>query len=589
VRDALDRLPLERALQLSIAALIFFTVLSQGSLLSWIDTARRLRWLTLFVFAGLAIAYALSRAGWRRLGFVQAGGAFLIGLALVSTEWSAFPRLTFERTAALGVLFAGCGALAAGVDRPDAARRFVDAIVAGAGTVAVGGLLVLAFDHDRAVQPATSALPARYQGLGGGPNTAMMALAVATPLAVYAVLEARRPATRSLAAAVVALLVGSIVASGSRGALVGSFGGLLALALLAPTSRRARAVAGASVVALLIVAALMTRIPQPSASAPPLPSAQPKPPVLFQGPRKAVAEPAPRLQDDVGRPPYGVGETTKKPRTLFGSSGRAQAWDGALHLGAQRPIAGFGFGTEDHVFFDRYADFNSNVPENSYIGLFLQLGIVGVVAFVGFLLALLVRGTVVVRAREQPGRRLIAACAAGLVAGLVLAAFQSYLYAVGNNATAAVWLCAFLLGALAPWPLRSARLALAGGAALLVFAGLVAIGLVERAHRGREQSDAMRAVVAEVGRLNASRLDSYRYFSPTVQCLLYRRGSDPFALELCVDAEGRVIETIDRRTAPKPRIHSLRDDPTRSSVRVDRAEVTRLMHSFGAPLTILPS
>jgi hypothetical protein len=588
LRDVLDR-PLERALQLTIAALILFTVLSQGSLLSWIDTARKLRWLTLFVFAAIAIAYAVSRAGWRRLGFVQAGGAFLVGLALVSTAWSAFPRLTFERTAALGVLFAGCGAVAAGIDRPDAARRFVDAIVAGAAAVAVGGLLVLAFDHDRAVQPATTALPARYQGLGGGPNTAMMALAVASPLAAYAVLEARRPFARALAAVILVLLVGSIVASGSRGALVGCFGGLLALALLAPTARRARVVAGASVAALLVVAALITRIPQPSESAPPLPSAVPAPPVVFHGPRKAVDEPAPRLQDDVGRPPYGVAETTKKPRTLFGSSGRAQAWDGAIRLGAQRPIAGFGFGTEDRVFFDRYADFNSNVPENSYIGLFLQLGIVGVVAFVGFLLALLVRGAVGLRARERPARRLIAACAAGLVAGLILAAFQSYLYAVGNNATAAVWLCAFLLGALVPWPMRSRTLAVAAGASLLVFAALAAIGLVERTHRGHVQSNAMRAVVAEVGPLDAPELDSYRYFSPTVQCLLYRRGGDPFALELCVDAEGRVIETIDRRTAPKPRIHSLRDDPTRSSVRVDRAEVTQLMHSFGIPLNILPS
>jgi O-antigen ligase/polysaccharide polymerase Wzy-like membrane protein len=588
VRDA-PNLVLERALQLTIAALILFTVLSQGSLLSWIDTARKLRWLTLFAFAGLAIAYAVSRAGWRRLGFVQAGGAVLIGLALVSTAWSAFPRLTFERTAALGVLFAGCGALAAGVDGPEAARRFVDAIVAGAGAVAAGGLLVLVFDHDRAVQPATSALPARYQGLGGGPNTAMMALAVAMPLAVYVVLEARRPATRALAAAVVALLVGSIVASGSRGALVGGFAGLLAFALLAPSVRRVRALAAAAVVALLVVAALITRIPQPSASAPPLPSALPTPPVVFHGPRKAVDEPAPRLQDDVGRPPYGVAETTKKPRTLFGSSGRAQAWDGALHLGAQRPAAGFGFGTEDRVFFDRYADFNSNVPENSYIGLFLQLGIVGVVAFIGFLLALLVRGAVAVRDRELPGRRLIAACAAGLVAGLVLAAFQSYLYAVGNNATAAVWLCAFLLGALVPWPLRSRTLAVAGGIALVVFAGIAAVGVLERGHRGRDQSAAMRAVVAEIGPLDAPELDSYRYFSAAVQCLLYRRGGDPFALELCVDAEGRVVETIDRRTAPKPRIHSLRDDPTRSSVRVDRAEVTRLLRSFGIPANILPT
>ena len=228
MRNALDP-PLERALQLSIAALILLTVLSQGSLLSWIDTARRLRWLTLLVFVGLALAYAWSRGGFRRLGFAHAAGAILIALALASIAWSAFPKLTFERTAALGLLFLGCGAVAAAVtaDLP-AIRRIVEAIVAGAAAVGVGGLLVLAFDHDRAVQPATSALAARYQGLGGGPNTAMMILAVATPLATYLLVEARRPLSRAAAAATVALLLGSIVATGSRGALACAFAGLIA-------------------------------------------------------------------------------------------------------------------------------------------------------------------------------------------------------------------------------------------------------------------------------------------------------------------------------------------------------------------------
>ncbi len=591
VRDALYRLPLERALQVSLAALIFLTVLSQGSLLSWLETARKLRWLALFAFVALALAYALSRGGIRRLGAVQAGAAALIGLALVSTAWSSFPRLTFERASALGILFLGCAAVAAGADAPLGVRRFVDAIVAGATAVGIGGLLVLAFDHERAVQPATSALAARYQGLGGGPNTAAMVLSVATPLAAYAFVEARGLLARAAALAAVVLLLGSIVASGSRGALVGCFGGLLAFALLSPTTGRRRAVATAGVVALLVVAALLTRIPQPEPSAPALPSAVEPPPTSFHGPRKAVPEPPPRLADDVGHPPYGIAETSKKPRTLFGSSGRAQAWDGALHLGAQRPVAGFGFGTEDHVFLDRYVDFNSNVPENSYIGLFLQLGTVGLVAFVGFVAAILLPGLVQLPSRPPAERRLVAACVGGVIAGLVLAAFQSYLYAVGNNATAAFWLCAFLLASLVPLApraltLRVGLVGLATGGA--VVAALVVTALVERSHRGRHESQAMSRLVAQVGRLDAPQLDSYRYLSPGLQCLLYRRGRNPFALELCVDARGRVVETIDRRTAPKPRIHSLRDDPGRSTVHVDRAEATRLLHSFGIPLDYLP-
>jgi hypothetical protein len=308
-----------------------------------------------------------------------------------------------------------------------------------------------------------------------------------------------------------------------------------------------------------------------------------QPAAKYHGTRRAVPVDPPRLQDDVGRPPYGVGETTKKPRTLFGSSGRAQAWDGALHLGLQRPVAGFGFGTEDHVFVDRYADFNSNVPENSYIGLFLQLGVVGVVAFLAFALAVLVNAVARVR-REQ--RLLVAALAGAVVAGLLLAGFQSYLYAVGNNATAPFWLSVFLLAGLAPVALPRRRLLAA--AAVGVLALLVVAGVVERHHRGVDQSRAMASVAREIGPLDAPQLDQYRYLSFDMQCLLYRRGHDPFALELCFDPQGRVIETIDRRTAPKPRIHSLRDDPTRSSVHRDRAEVSRLLHEFGVPTRYLP-
>ena len=45
-------------------------------------------------------------------------------------------------------------------------------------------------------------------------------------------------------------------------------------------------------------------------------------------------------------------------------------------------------------------------------------------------------------------------------AGLLLAGFQSYLYAVGNNATAAVWICAFLLAAATAGPAWNLRRAL---------------------------------------------------------------------------------------------------------------------------------
>ncbi len=152
------------------------------------------------------------------------------------------------------------------------------------------------------------------------------------------------------------------------------------------------------------------------------------------------------LDADVGRPLPGDGEPWK-PRSFFGASGRGVAWTGAIEQAAGRPLLGYGFGTEGKVFVDRYLTFVGGLTENSYIGLALQLGIVGL----ALLLAL------VVAPGRQPGgprsagagRSLAAACLGVLAAGLAVAVIQSYFYSVGNIAAAALWITAFLLPAVA--------------------------------------------------------------------------------------------------------------------------------------------
>jgi hypothetical protein len=121
----------------------------------------------------------------------------------------------------------------------------------------------------------------------------------------------------------------------------------------------------------------------------------------------------------------------------------------------------------------------------------------------------------------------------------------------------------------------SRRLALAVTAGIALVAVLVAIGRWERSHRAAVQSRGMREVARAVGRLDSPSLDAFRVLG-NFDCLLYKRGSNPFALELCVDRSGRIVEAIDRRGG-SARVWSLRDDPTRSTVRVDRAEVERLL------------
>jgi hypothetical protein len=276
-----------------------------------------------------------------------------------------------------------------------------------------------------------------------------MLLAVALAPALYLALAPGGLVRRALAALVALGSLASIVASGSRGALAAAFAGALVFAVLRTRGVR-RAVGSAAIVVAVFGASLaLSQIPDPAGPGAPAPdiAADPNPPPIAAAPPYVWVDTVLRLQDDVGHPPPGV-RAKDEGRTLLGSSGRAEAWAGTVRQAADRPLTGYGFGTEDAVFVDRYVGFNSAVPENSYIGILLQLGAVGLAGLLAIAAALLVP----LARRRVPDcvRPLAAASAGALASGLVLALFQSYLYAPGNNATAALWICAFLLASLVP-------------------------------------------------------------------------------------------------------------------------------------------
>jgi hypothetical protein len=131
------------------------------------------------------------------------------------------------------------------------------------------------------------------------------------------------------------------------------------------------------------------------------------------------------------------------------------------------------------------------------------------------------------------------------------------------------------------------RYAVAAAAGVLALLALVPIGIWERGDRADEEVSGMRTVLAAVGPLDNPSLTAFRYFN-TFQCLVYRRAGIRLALELCFDGDGRLIEAIDRRSGD-PRIWSLRDDPTRSTIHVDRVEVDRLLERMGVPRGYLPT
>ena len=119
--------------------------------------------------------------------------------------------------------------------------------------------------------------------------------------------------------------------------------------------------------------------------------------------------------------------------------------------------------------------------------------------------------------------------------------------------------------------------------AVALLAVLVLVGRWEGRRHERSEISGMRRVFDAVGPLDNPSLDAYRIdIDFEFDCLLYRRGADRFALELCFDRSGRLAEAIDRRGG-RLRISSLREHPEASTIRVDRAEVVRLLKRLGAP------
>jgi hypothetical protein len=426
------------ALSLLVAATIFAVSLASSSVGELILVGRPARWVMLGALCAASVAAALlvARSLLPLLAYALPFGLLLV--AYDSTGWSVDPSLTARRATAFGVLLAAGAALASlAAARPEVERAVLLGILLGATALALGGLAVLAFAHGDAVQAADTQSPARYQGLGGNPNTAAMLLALGVPLALWLVLETRPLVIRVLAGAALALLAGSVVASGSRGALIAALVGALVLVGSVARGRR-RLVLAAATAAAFGLGVWITQLPKPL----------PRPvhlAAVSTPPRAAVEPNAERvlpLSQEIGAE---NGAHPSIRRRLLGSSGRSQAWAGALHTWERRPVAGYGFGTEERAFVDRYYFFDAGLPENSYIGTLLQLGLVG--------LALLVAAALWALARF----RLSPPAAALLAGGLVLGVTQSYLFAVGNDATIPVWLAWFMLAAAAARRARAPR------------------------------------------------------------------------------------------------------------------------------------
>jgi len=126
--------------------------------------------------------------------------------------------------------------------------------------------------------------------------------------------------------------------------------------------------------------------------------------------------------------------------------GRLEIWPVALTLIMNKPIFGYGFGTEDKLIELKKIILRQHVGayvHNSYLGMLLQLGIIGFIIFYIPLFILLFKELFLTR--DTPVSLLRYALRASLIAGLICCIYESWIYSVGNAVAFPFWILVMLL------------------------------------------------------------------------------------------------------------------------------------------------
>ena len=133
--------------------------------------------------------------------------------------------------------------------------------------------------------------------------------------------------------------------------------------------------------------------------------------------------------------------------SIFSIGGRIEIWPMALNLIAEKPIFGYGFGVEEKILHLKNIILRNQLGgaavHNSYLGIILQLGIVGFAIFFIPLFILLLKE--LFSKQDTPVLLLRHALRATLIAGLMCSIFESWIYSVGNAQVFPFWIMVMLL------------------------------------------------------------------------------------------------------------------------------------------------
>ena len=440
VRTRVGQLTLEGSTVAAFGAAILLLALGSSILPEVKSVAGKGKWVATAAFCVLALVLAARSRPVRAITALHWVAALLVGLSVVSAGWSVAPATTLKYAVSTGVMLVTGAAVGFAVAaRPGLARKLGYALAAVAVGIAAVGLVLVLVSRSQAVAFGSSSQPTRLRGLEENPNTAPLLLVPAIPFIVLFALELRSRAKRAGVAVALAIVYGTLFASASRGGWAAGIAVSLALAALLPQGLPRKSAALVAAVVVWAVGIGVQHATIARAGTPPAARA------LAASGEKSWLEGYPVQGGYLGQLGEELSPGGSTAWSIFGSSGRTGAWRGTIRQALGRPLLGFGFGTEQIVFFDRYYNFQGARVESSYVGMLLQLGFAGLAllaAAVVVLAAAAVRGLRSLRGTE---RQTLAACAVASLGGVLLGIGQSYLYSAGNIAALSFWVVAFAL------------------------------------------------------------------------------------------------------------------------------------------------
>ncbi|CAB4710169.1 MAG: hypothetical protein F2663_09625 [Actinobacteria bacterium] len=113
---------------------------------------------------------------------------------------------------------------------------------------------------------------------------------------------------------------------------------------------------------------------------------------------------------------------------------------------------------------------------------------------------------------------------------------------------------------------------------------LLLVGVIVGKHEGSTANAKQIAEISSIKQLVGDRLDSptlaaFR-FNPGFACLIYRVDTNRFALRLCFDGKGRLVETADLRTG-SPVYGSVTYEPSLAPFRVAPERIIAILRRHG--------